>query len=112
MPPINQDLIRQALMQRLNEGQMQAPPMPAVDQISQPGGATPLGGPNVPMPGPSPMPMPPDGGGNMAPPMGPMGGAGAPNQAIKAAQAATSPQFDDQTRAISKALIAKLLSVM
>lgn len=111
MPPAGIDMsaIREALMRRMQGGG--GTPMAA--QQTQPTGATPTGGPNN-LGGPMPQTPP-------APPMQPHSvGAGAPtggaqnptNVALKAGMQANSPQFDDPTRVLGKALIGHLLKVL
>jgi hypothetical protein len=104
MPPQNVDInaIRQALLARSNVPSMgQGQTTPMLSQVGQPTGPTPTGGQptlnrtpaTVPTPG-TPQPQ------FSSPFAGP--GAGAANQAT----------FDDETRRMSKGLIAKLLQVL
>lgn len=99
MPPQNVDmsLIREALARRQAGGGA-----PAVDQMSQPTASLPTGGPNTPgVRPPQPQPQAPQS-------VGPR----EVNSTVKAATQANTPQFDDETRVIAKALVAKLLKAL
>jgi len=79
---------------------------PVGEQMGAPTGETPTGGPNVPVTPPPPAPT-----GQNTPPGAPPAQQ-AVNQALSAGQTAQSPIFDDETKKISKALIAKLLQTL
>lgn len=107
MPPgISISNIRQALQGRMGAG---IPPIPgaASAMTALPTGAMPNGMPGTPIPAAPAMPLP------NTPPvenaLPPRGGA-TPQQALAGAgQQAQGPQFDDETRAIAKALVTKLI---
>lgn len=110
MPPagVDMSLIREALARR-----MQGQAVPLAAQQTQPSGATPTGGPNN-MGGPQaqmpPMPTPQPHSVGASPGAG--AGQDPRNQMLKAAGQANSPQFDDPTRVLGKALIGHLLKVL
>jgi hypothetical protein len=101
--PTDMSLIKAAMDRRgMSGGGGGADPMAA--QVTAPTGPTPTGGPNTPTtPPPAAPPAPAPGGGQAMPTRA----AAAPM--ARAAQAAQSPSFDDQTKTIAKALVTKLL---
>ena len=104
MPPQGLDMtaIREALQRRANAGgNVGGAGMPALSQMLASVGTSEVGGSNTPTTTPQPTP-----------------GAAMPNQQVppraaqagaKVGQQAQSPLFDDQTRALGKALAKKLL---
>ena len=75
--------------------------VPAGEQVTSPQGETPVGGPNTPTVPPPPAPTP-------------AGGAPAPapqsaNQGMQAGMEAQGPQWDEETKALGKAIILKML---
>lgn len=88
--------------------------VPAGGQMSQPTAATPGGGPNV------PVSMPPQMTGqdlSQSPNVGQTASPGASsgsggNAMLSGLQQTQGPQFDEETRKMSKALVSKLLSIL
>jgi hypothetical protein len=107
MPPqgIDMQAIQEALHRRIQSNQG----TPAVSQMTSPLGQLPTGGvntPTTPPPAPPAMPGVPSGLNTNLPPRDQT------NSLMKTAQATQGPGFDDQTRAISKVLVKKLLDVL
>lgn len=107
MPEVDMNLIREALARRAGGGSpVGGSTIPAAMQISAPSGAGPTGQPSTPTPQPpqtpqAPTPSPVD----IATRQAAGGAAGA-------AQVAQGPNFDDETKKISKALVTKLIQYL
>lgn len=101
-PPahIDMGLIQQALARRMQSGQLGGGGMPAQQQVAGGGAVAPP--PQVAPTGPLPMQQPQ---GQPAP-------QGQPQGPQQAQGPKPEPQFDDETKAVSKALIARLLKVI
>jgi hypothetical protein len=101
-PNIDLSLIREAMARRAS-GEVPAggAGVPAMDQLTIPQAATPTGGANTPT---TPVPQANQSSVNVAPKLA--------SETAGAAQAATGPNFDDETKMTAKALIAKLLKVV
>lgn len=113
MPPagIDMSLIREALARRAQGGLAGGGVPPAVAQQAQPAGATPTGGPNVPGAPPAAAPTPTQAQIPGQTRQLPASSATPPQQAAKAAGAATG--FPDlETRDMAKTLLAKLVQFL
>jgi len=105
MPDVDMSLIREAMARRARGDIGGGTTTPAAGQMTAPTGETPVGGPNTPTVPPPGEPVP--GGAPAQPPA-----AQPVNQGLQAGGEAQSPQFDEETRVLGKALIAKLLKVL
>ncbi len=107
-PPshIDMSVIREALARRAGGA-----PVPMAGQVTQPGGVTPTGGPNVTAPQPAPMPT---ANPNQLPVQGhsmPASSATPPQQAAGVAQLAQGMP-DEETKKIAKSLLGKLVQFL
>ena len=95
-------LIREAIQRRAQGGGG----TPALQQVTTPQAPLPTGGPNVPQPGPQQVPQTQQNvtPGNQGAPVSPEG-----NVVGQLKQGAT---FDDETKKVAKALVAKLIGVL
>lgn len=92
------DVDMSAIKEALDRRRVSQPSMPIANQMSQPGGATPTGGPNTPTARPPQVSAP---------------AAGATLEARSAmGRVANTPNFDDDTRKMAKTLINKLMGVL
>mgnify|MGYP001575099411 CR=1 FL=1 len=97
-------LILEAIARRAPGGSLAGgTTLPAGQQVSQPTGATPTGGPNTPQTPPPAAPQAPVPNAQVGKQVG---------GAVKSAQAVNGPNFDDDTRRISKALISNLIKYL
>jgi hypothetical protein len=105
MVNVDMQIVKEAMARRARGDIGGGAPIPAGQQMTSPEGTTPVGGPNTPVEPPT------EGAGiaGTATPTPAMPPVDQTNQMLQAAGGAQSPQFDDETKAMSKALIAKLL---
>ena len=97
-------LILEAIARRAPGGSLSGGnPIPASQQVSAPTGSTPTGGPNTPTTPPPQAPTSPTPNAQVGKQVG---------GAVKSAQAVNNPNFDDDTRRISKALISNLIKYL
>ena len=101
---IDMSLIHEALARRAQGGALSGGNVtPAGGQVSAPGAAIPTGGPNTPTTPPPQAPSTPQPNAQVGRQVG---------TAVKSAQAVNGPNFDDETRRISKALISNLIKYL
>jgi hypothetical protein len=106
MADIDIQAIRDAIARRQGGGAS-----PVISQMSGPGAQLPTGGSNVPVPSPQPAPPTPSlPTGSLPPAQAPQGAQGATaGQPSKLKQVGN---FDDETKALAKQLITKLMATL